>query len=86
MSSVRKQNALKLALHSTEEQLEQRVDAVAESPPSREESTADLIKLEEQLSSAQDKAKQMVTLRLKLSEDAAEQERDGNAAQAEPGT
>ena len=52
-----------------EEQLDDRVDAVSDAGPSHEESTSDLIKLEETLSSAQDKAKQLVTLRLKLDEE-----------------
>jgi hypothetical protein len=85
MSSERDQSPLKLVLHSTEEQLDKRVEAVSDSPPSRGESTADLIKLEEKLSSAQDKAKQLVTLRLKLAEDDAEQKRsDGDARKAVP--
>ena len=78
MSSERDQSPLRLVLHSTEEQLDQRVGAVADSPPSRGESTADLIKLEERLSSAQDKAKQLVTLRLKLAEDDAEHGRSAH--------
>ena len=86
MSSERDQSPLKLVLHSTEEQLDQRVDAVSSSPPSRGESTADLIRLEEKLSSAQDKAKQLVTLRLKLAEDDAQQkEKDGGGTEATPG-
>jgi hypothetical protein len=86
MSSEREQSPLKLVLHSTEEQLDQRVDAFADSPPSRGESTADLIKLEEKLSSAQDKAKQLVTLRLKVAEDEAEQKRsDQDAPKRAPG-
>lgn len=72
MSEERDRTPLKLMLHSTEEQLDKRVDDVADSPPSRGESTSELIKLEEKLSSAQDKAKQLVTLRLKLAEDEAE--------------
>lgn len=62
---------LRLVLHTMEEQLDDRVSAVSDAGPSREESTAELIRLEETLSSAQDKAKQLVTLRLKLEEDAA---------------
>ena len=54
-----------------EEQLDDRVGALGEAGPSSEESTADLIHLEETLSSAQDKAKKLVTLRLKLDEEAA---------------
>lgn len=85
MSSERDRSPLKLVLHSTEEQLDRRVEALTDSPPSRGESTADLIKLEERLSSAQDKAKQVVTLRLKLDEDDAEQKRsDDDAAKAPP--
>ena len=60
---------LRLVLHTMEEQLDDRVEAVSESGPSRQESTSDLIRLEETLSSAQDKAKQLVTLRLKLEEE-----------------
>ena len=52
-----------------EEQLDDRVEAVSDAGPSHDESTATLIKLEETLSSAQDKAKQLVTLRLKLDEE-----------------
>jgi hypothetical protein len=55
-----------------EEQLDNRVDALNDAGPSSEESTADLIHLEETLSSAQDKAKKLVTLRLKLDEEAAQ--------------
>ena len=62
---------LKLVLHHMEEQLDDRVEAVGETGPSSGESTADLIHLEETLSSAQDKAKKLVTLRLKLDEEAA---------------
>ena len=62
---------LRLVLHTMEEQLDDRVEAVSDAGPAREESTSDLIKLEETLSSAQDKAKQLVTLRLKLDEEAA---------------
>jgi hypothetical protein len=54
-----------------EEQLDDRVSKVGESGPAREESTEGLIHLEETLSSAQDKAKKLVTLRLKLDEEAA---------------
>ena len=60
---------LRLVLHTMEEQLDDRVEAVSDAGPSRNESTSDLIKLEETLSSAQDKAKQLVTLRLKLDEE-----------------
>ena len=52
-----------------EEQLDDRVDAVSDAKPAADETTAGLIKLEETLSSAQDKAKQLVTLRLKLGEE-----------------
>ena len=61
-----KDDPLRLVLHHMEEQLDDRVEAVGEAKPSSEESTAELIKLEETLSSAQDKAKKLVTLRLKL--------------------
>ena len=54
-----------------EEQLDDRVDALNDAGPSSGESTADLIHLEETLSSAQDKAKKLVKLRLKLDEEAA---------------
>ena len=54
-----------------EEQLDDRVDALGGGKPSSQESTADLIQLEEALSSAQDKAKKLVTLRLKLDDEAA---------------
>ena len=60
-----------------EEQLDDRVDKLNDAGPSSGESTADLIQLEETLSSAQDKAKQLVTLRLKLGE---EEEAAGAAA------
>ena len=60
-----------------EEQLDDRVDAVGESKPAAEESTAELIKLEETLSSAQDKAKKLVTLRLKLGDEAKSDESPG---------
>ena len=52
-----------------EEALDDRVSAVSDAKPSADETTAGLIKLEETLSSAQDKAKQLVTLRLKLGEE-----------------
>ena len=61
-----------------EEQLDDRVDAVTDRGPSHDESTSELIRLEETLSSAQDKAKQLVTLRLKLDEE--QSESDGKAA------
>ena len=75
MAQEKDTTPLKLVLHSTEEQLDQRVDKVAEAPPSRTESTADLIKLEEALGSAQDKAKQLVTLRLKLADEKDDKEK-----------
>jgi hypothetical protein len=62
---------LRVALQHIEEQLDDRVDALNNAGPSSEESTADLIHLEETLSSAQDKAKKLVTLRLKLDEEEA---------------
>jgi len=52
-----------------EGQLDDRVNAVGDAKPSRDESAAELIRLEETLSSAQDKAKQLVTLRLELEEE-----------------
>lgn len=61
---------LRLVLQTMEEQLDDRVGAVSSARPSHEESTSELIRLEETLSSAQDKAKQLVTLRLKLDEEA----------------
>ena len=77
---------LKLVLHHMEEQLDDRVDALSEAGPSSGESTADLIHLEETLSSAQDKAKKLVTLRLKLEEEAASatQDEDAGASGAAP--
>ncbi len=73
---------LRLVLHSMEQQLDDRVGAVSDTGPSRDESTSDLIKLEETLSSAQDKAKQLVTLRLKLDEE--ENTGDTGTASASP--
>ena len=73
---------LKLVLHHMEEQLDDRVDALNAAGPSSGESTADLIHLEETLSSAQDKEKKLVTLRLKLDEEAA----TAADAAAEPGS
>ena len=72
---------LRLALHHVEEQLDDRVEAVGEAKPASEESTSELIKLEETLSSAQDKAKKLVTLRLKLREE--EGAADGTDADAD---
>ena len=69
MSDEKVVNPLRVALHHIEEQLDDRVDSLNEAGPSSEESTADLIHLEETLSSAQDKAKKLVTLRLKLDEE-----------------
>ena len=66
---------LRLVLQSMEAQLDDRVDEVSEAKPARDESTEELIRLEETLSSAQDKAKQLVTLRLKLGD---EESPDGN--------
>ena len=65
--SAAESDPLRLVLHTMEEQLDDRVGAVSDARPARDESTAELIRLEETLSSAQDKAKQLVTLRLKLS-------------------
>src|SRR5687768_10473265 len=62
-----------------EEQLDDRVDEVSESKPSRDETTQELIHLEETLSSAQDKAKKLVTLRLKLEDEEASAERADSA-------
>ena len=74
---------LRLVLHTMEEQLDRRVGAVSSARPSHEESTSGLIQLEETLSSAQDKAKQLVTLRLKLDEEASlDQGRTDSSANA----
>ena len=75
---------LRLVLHHMEEQLDDRVDALNDAKPASEESTADLIQLEETLSSAQDKAKKLVTLRLKLDEEAAHEERASPPGDADP--
>lgn len=69
---------LELVQHCLEEQLDQRVDEVVEAKPAREESTSELIHLEETLSTAQHKAKQLVTVRRKLDE------HEGAAADAAP--
>jgi septal ring factor EnvC (AmiA/AmiB activator) len=66
---------LRLVVQHMEEQLDDRVDEVSESKPSRDETTQELIQLEETLSSAQDKAKKLVTLRLKLEDEEATAER-----------
>ena len=79
-----KADPLRLVLHHMEEQLDDRVDALNNAKPSSEESTADLIHLEETLSSAQDKAKKLVTLRLKLDEEAANDERAAGAPAPDP--
>ena len=63
-----------------EEQLDDRVGEVADAKPARDESTQELIRLEETLSSAQDKAKQLVTLRLKLGDEEGTSSADGAAA------
>ena len=79
---------LRLVLHTMEEQLDHRIDAVGSAGPTHEESTAGLIRLEETLSSAQDKAKQLVTLRLKLdgeaTADAADSADSADSAAASP--
>ena len=67
-----------------EEQLDDRVDALNTAGPSSEESTADLIQLEETLSSAQDKAKKLVTLRLKLDEEAMHDQPSTEAPSVDP--
>jgi hypothetical protein len=77
--SEEKPDPLRLVLHHMEEQLDDRVDKLNDAGPSSGESTADLIQLEETLSSAQDKAKKLVTLRLKLDEEASH---DGDEASA----
>ena len=66
---------LRLVVQHMEEQLDDRVDEVSESKPSHDETTEELIHLEETLSSAQDKAKKLVTLRLKLEDEEATAER-----------
>ena len=66
MSERGTSDPLRLVLRSTEEQLDDRVETVSDAKPSHEESTAELIQLEETLSSAQQKAKQLVTLRRKI--------------------
>lgn len=66
MSEKRTSDPLRLVLRSTEEQLDDRVETVSDAKPSHEESTSELIQLEETLSSAQQKAKQLVTLRRKI--------------------
>lgn len=79
MSEKRTSDPLRLVLRSTEEQLDDRVEAVSDAKPSHEESTSELIQLEETLSSAQQKAKQLVTLRRKI-----ESEEAGAEASASP--
>ena len=76
---------LRLVLHTIEEQLDDRVDAVSDRGPSHNESTSDLIRLEETLSSAQDKAKQLVTLRLKLDEEATASDAASGAGESTAG-
>ena len=76
---------LRLVLQTMEQQLDDRVGAVSSTGPSRDESTSDLIRLEETLSSAQDKAKQLVTLRLKLDNEADDGEPTAPPRQAQPG-
>ncbi len=75
---------LRLVLHTMEAQLDDRVNAVGDAKPSRDESTAELIRLEETLSSAQDKAKQLVTLRLKLGEEESAAEQSAGKASSAP--
>jgi hypothetical protein len=67
-----------------EEQLDDRVGKVSDAPPAATETTAGLIKLEETLSSAQDKAKQLVTLRLKLDDEASHARDEPPATGADP--
>ena len=62
---------LRLVVQHMEQQLDDRVEEVSDAKPSREETTQELIQLEETLSSAQDKAKKLVTLRLKLEDEEA---------------
>lgn len=66
MSDERTSDPLRLVLRSTEEQLDDRVEMVSDAKPAHQESTSELIQLEETLSSAQEKAKQLVTLRRKI--------------------
>ena len=66
-----------------EEQLDDRVGEVSDAKPSRDETTQELIHLEETLSSAQDKAKKLVTLRLKLEDEEAAAEQ-ADAARVDP--
>lgn len=73
--SDEKSDPLRLVRQHMEEQLDDRVDALSEAGPSSEGTTEELIHLEETLASAQDKAKKLVTLRLKLDEEAAEDDR-----------
>ena len=80
MSEKRTSDPLRLVLRSTEEQLDDRVEAVSDAKPSHEESTSELIQLEETLSSAQQKAKQLVTLRRKIESEEAGAEASGSPA------
>lgn len=66
MHDAHASDPLRLVLRSTEEQLDDRVGTVSNAKPAHEESTSELIALEETLSSAQQKAKQLVTLRRKI--------------------
>lgn len=84
MSEKRTSDPLRLVLRSTEEQLDDRVEAVSDARPSHEESTSELIQLEENLSSAQQKAKQLVTLRRKIESEEAGADTSGTAAADAP--
>lgn len=84
MSERQTSDPLRLVLRSTEEQLDDRVETVSDAKPSHEESTAELIQLEEALSSAQQKAKQLVTLRRKIESEEAGTDASGSPAPDTP--
>jgi hypothetical protein len=82
MSNERTSDPLRLVLRSTEEQLDDRVETVSDAKPSHQESTSELIQLEETLSSAQQKAKQLVTLRRKIESEEGGAEQGGTPSTA----
>ena len=84
MSEKRTSDPLRMVLRSTEEQLDDRVETVSDAKPSHEESTSELIQLEETLSSAQQKAKQLVTLRRKIESEEAGAEASESPADDAP--
>lgn len=84
MSEKRTSDPLRLVIRSTEEQLDDRVETVSDAKPSHEESTSELIQLEETLSSAQQKAKQLVTLRRKIESEEEDVETSGSPAADPP--